>query len=688
MGLVQFSGGAGDGYMIESFLGAFLAAAILCAIFCALAWTIFPWFRSGERKEGNFKADQSTGGYHFDSKKKELHKQPFKVSSSELPLVGGPALVLATIAASLGFAFWLGLDTPEWLLLGLVLVGVAGYGFVGFIDDWQKVRRGVGITEVQKFIGVLIISLGIGIAFNRLIVTSYLSARFPYPPYSDVPLLGEVLQHAHFAWIIFFIGITLVVGVTTPLAVDFADGMDGLAGGLLVSASLAFAVILLFQNQKDLWPLIVVSLAVAGASLGYLPFNWPSAWRNRTPGRKRRARLIMGDTGSLGLGGALALVAVVSRLEMLLIIIGGVFVLEGLSALVSARILVKFFRRFLFLERFGDTRGFPHTEFPLPFLATPMHHHYDLLNWNRERLVYLAWLLGAVLGLLGVASVIAPLTWERYLARFTALLMLVAMWQLGPRTKSFFLGLALRRTDAPNSPRRIGLFYGYPYKLFGRRLYHCVDLTSVRESDLASPAEDLSLWQRMSVFDARSLLGFYCYRAGALDDAWRVWDRLPHPNLEVRPEINELINEIRHQIALNDVESEMAALAGDDPANAGTWRTTSPPDSTLQPPRLRSADNGSPAQPSHIDLADSSSSANLVPGPLWNPSKWSAAMAPVDGELADPSATSPARPNGSSAPYGPDKGVGVVPVTTYPPQPQHAPQHPGDKPDGGRKKGK
>jgi UDP-N-acetylmuramyl pentapeptide phosphotransferase/UDP-N-acetylglucosamine-1-phosphate transferase len=673
--------------MIESFLGAFLTAALLCALFCAVAWGLFPWFRSGERKEGNFKADQSTGGFRFDHKKKELKKQPFRVSSSELPLVGGPALLLATVAASLGFAFWLGLDPPEWLLLGLVLVGLAGYGFIGFIDDWQKVHRGVGITEAQKFIGVLIVSLGIGIAFNRLVVTKYLSARFPYPPYSDIPLLGEVLQHAHFAWIIFFIGVTVVVGVTTPLAVDFADGMDGLCGGLLVSASLAFAVILLFQNQKDLWPLVVVSLAVAGASLGYLPFNWPSAWRNRVPGRKRRARLIMGDTGSLGLGGALALVAIISRLEVLLIIIGGVFVLEGLSALVSARILVKFFRRFLFLERFGDSRGFPHTEFPLPFLATPMHHHYDLLNWNRERLVYLAWLLGATFGLLGVASVRAPLTWERYLARFVALLVLVAIWQLGPRTKLFFLGLALKRTDPPNSPRRIGLFYGYPYKLFGRRLYHCVDLTSVRETDLTSPAEDLSLWQRMSVFDARSLLGFYCYRAGAIEDAWRVWDRLPRPNLEVRPEIEELINEVRHQIALDDVEndlSERAPLSADDPGSAGTWRASAPPDSESASARLRAS------EAEHIDLANSSTSANSVPAPFWNPSSWATAMAPVDGQPADPSATSPSRPVTTRAkPPESANGAGGVSVTPYPPAPTPAAQPPlaGELPDGGVERG-
>ena len=171
----------------------------------------------------------------------------------------------------------------------------------------------------------------------------------------------------------------------------------------------------------------------------------------------------MGDTGSLALGGALALVAVVSRLELLLVIIGGVFVLEGFSALISARILVKFFRRFLFLERFGDTKGFPHTEFPLPFLATPMHHHYDLLDWNRERLVYPAWLLGAVLGLLGVASVIAPLTWERYLARFVGLLVLVAIWQLGSRTQAAsFSGWRSNEPTRPIAPAALASSMAIP----------------------------------------------------------------------------------------------------------------------------------------------------------------------------------------------------------------------------------
>jgi hypothetical protein len=173
----------------------------------------------------------------------------------------------------------------------------------------------------------------------------------------------------------------------------------------------------------------------------------------------------------------------------------------------------------------------------------------------------------------------------------------------------------------------------------------------------------------MSVFDARALLGFYCYRAGALDDAWRIWERLPRPNLEVRPEVEEMINEVRHQVALDDVEndlSERAPLSADDPASAGTWRTTTPPGAARSTPRPRPGGASIPAQ---IDLANSSAPANAVPAPFWNPSSWTSAMAPVDGQPADPSATSSSRPVMPNA-----NGASSVPVTTNPPAPARAPE--------------
>lgn len=534
-------------------LGAFAGALLVSFVACALALQFFPRFRSGEHKEGVYRPDQSTGGFKVDTRARGLKRRVRRVSSSELPLVGGPAMILAVGGVSAGLGYWLGLDEQQWQLLAILLAAMVGYALVGFFDDFFKYWRASGISEWQKFMGVGVVSLAAAVALNRLIVKGPYSARLPYPPYSDIPWFGHILIHTHFAWIAFFLIMSVTVATSTSLATDFSDGMDGLCGGLLLSASLAFAFILINQHESTLLPLVLASLAVAGAALGYLPFNWPSSWKARGMGRgNRRAKLIMGDTGSLALGGILALVAVMSRLEPLLIIIGGVFVLEGASALISARILVKFFRFSLVLDRFNSSRGFPHSEFPLPFLGTPMHHHYDLLGWDRQIIVYGAWLLSALLGLLGIASVEAPFTWERYLARLVALVLIISVWQMGPRTRSFYLGLTPVNPQAPNAPRFLTLNYGFPFRLLGMSLSGRIDSTTITEEALHGPGEGLTLWQRMSVADARSLLGFYCYRAGDFEDALRIWDRIPKPNRELRPEITSMLTEVKMALASED----------------------------------------------------------------------------------------------------------------------------------------
>lgn len=557
--------------MTPILLGALVVAFVVSVIGCALGLALFPWFRSGERKEGHFRPDQSTGSYHVEVRKGPNGEKQIKsirsASPAELPIVGGVAMVLGVSSAAIAAGILLQLDFMSWELLAILLLALLGFAVVGFIDDWRKVYRGVGITEVQKFAGVLLVSLAAAVALNRLITAPRLSARLAYPPYSDFPGLGQLLVHVHFAWIVFFLLMTATIATTTSLAVDFSDGMDGLAGGLLVSAGLSFAAIILGEGYQALWPAAVCVLAIAGASMGYLPFNWPSTWKAKSPAfGKRRAKIIMGDTGSLAMGGLLALVAVISRNELVLVFIGGVFVLEGLSALISARILVRFYRHFMVLERFNTGRGFAHTEFPLPFLATPMHHHFDLLNWDRRRLVYGAWLLGAGLGVLGVASTIGTFTWERYLARFAALLVMVVVWQTAPWTRSFFIGLARRKGAPVDEPQRVALYYGFPFKLFGRKLHGRIDLTAITEADLTTPAERLLLWQRMPVFDARAILGYWCYRAGALEDARRIWSRLPSKNLEYRPEIEQMLGEVKHALALqaDGVLDETELDAGGD----------------------------------------------------------------------------------------------------------------------------
>jgi UDP-N-acetylmuramyl pentapeptide phosphotransferase/UDP-N-acetylglucosamine-1-phosphate transferase len=626
--------------MMSPLLAAMGIAFVVSAITSLIALTVFPWFRSGERKEGHFRPDQSTGSFRVDTRRGKVRVRSIRPGSHELPLVGGPAMVLAVLVAGVVAGIMLNLTDDQWTLLVILLAAMVGYAVVGFVDDRRKVYKGEGITEIQKFIGVVTVSLIAAAALNRLITTRYLSARLAYPPYSDVPVLGRILVHTPYAWVIFFLLMTVTVASSTALAVDFSDGMDGLSGGLLLSAALSFAAILLGEGKASLWPAALVVLALAGATAGYLPFNWPSSWkaRDQSSGR-RRAVLIMGDTGSLALGGVLALVAVICRLEFVLLFVGGVFVLEGVSALVSARILVRFFRRFLVLERYGSSRGFAHTELPLPFLATPMHHHYDLLGWDRKRLVYGAWLLGAGLGVLGVASVIGTFTWERYLARFVALLIIIAVWQSGPWTRSYFIGL-VRTPGAPkDAPRQLALFYGFPYRLFGRPLSARVETTALREDTLETPAEKLSLWQRMSVFDACSVLGYYCYRANLLEDAQRIWSRIPSVNLEKRPDIEELAAEVRHTLAITrdgappagadgDADAQVwpgTAFDGDPGATtiagqplgpyevpAGAWRLAGTSGPRLSAARLQPADGSIPPDPAAGDAA------------LWNPAAYAA----------------------------------------------------------------
>ena len=580
----------------------------LSVVLCGLALALLPWFRSGERKPGVFRPDHSTGGMRAVVVTGRRKKRVRTVRSSELPLVGGVAMVLAIVGATIGTGIYLNLSYDQWTLVAILLAATAGFSLVGFMDDIRKVYRGQGISELAKLLGVLIVALAAAIALNRLIP----SARFAYAPYADIPWLGNLLRHTHFVWVIFFIGLTVLVTTTTSLAVDFSDGLDGLSGGLLVSAALSFAVIILSQNTAansqsviEYWPTVLILLAMVGALMGYLPFNWPSSYKAGGQGRgPRRARLIMGDSGALALGGALALITVISRLELLLLFVGGVFVLEGVSALISARILVKFFRKFLYLVRFSRAQDFAHTEFPLPFLATPMHHHFDLLGWDRRRLVYGAWTLGAGLAVLGVASSIAPFTWERYLARFIALVVILAVWQTGPWTRYFFIGLVHNGNGpAPDGGRaRLGLFYGFPYKLFGLPLHARVDTVGVTEDILASPAERMSLWQRTSVFDARSTLGFYCFRAHAYDDAVRIWSRIPQKNLDVRPDIGDLLARARHLQTLESMSD--FTFPQDDlvprPQDAEQTSPTTPPDTSvgsLPPPPSGAVEGVPPVDP-------------------------------------------------------------------------------------------
>ncbi len=565
-------------YLLVALVGSFLASVILCGI----ALKFFPNFRSGERKEGVFRPDQSLGASASTNGKR-------KPPSHELPLVGSRGMVPAMLIAG-GVTGWLmGFDLQQWTLMGLIGGGLVGFYLVGYIDDWKKVHSGHGMREITKFLGVAVVAIGVGIGTVTLISDN----GHPYAPYSDIPGLGTILRHIPYAWPVFLILLTLVVATTSALAADFTDGLDGLAGGVTFPAALAFAVINLSENESHHYPLTVAALVLAGATLGFLPWNWPSSWNGRTSAVPRRARIIMGDSGSLALGGMTALIALADRQELSLVLVAGVFVLEGLSAVIQSRLLVKFFRRFLRVERFTVSNvWFPHTEFPLPFLATPMHHHFDLLGWDRKRLVYSAWTISAIFGILGIASSLAPFTWERYLARSFAVVIAIVLWQSGQYTRGYFVG-----NFSTGTRHFLGLYYGYPYRLFRQPLYAMIDQVEVDIEHLASPAERNTLWVRTNVFDARATLGYFCYRAGYIYLAREQWERIPHNNLVVRPEIHMLLTRVRERIdgmtsALETIEPggtiETAMGAAPSPADSATpvRATTTNPSPPPYPPTV------------------------------------------------------------------------------------------------------
>jgi UDP-N-acetylmuramyl pentapeptide phosphotransferase/UDP-N-acetylglucosamine-1-phosphate transferase len=521
----------------------FIACALASLLFCWVAKLLFPKFRSGEFKPGPHRSDMPV-----------LPASGREIKTIELPLVGGPAITLAISGISVLAGFIFQFTGDQWRLLLIALGAITGYMLVGLADDWNKVHSNEGISERTKLIGVFLVSIAAAACYYFLVPAS---GQEPYSPYSDI--LGPLFKQFPIIWLIVLMLVTGVIGSVTSLSVDFSDGLDGLAGGLVFSAALAFGVIvsLIVPDASHPHPermvLEVLSLLTAAGVLGFLRWNWPSSWAARRGSSKRRAKIYMGDSGALALGGILAVIAIFARQEFLLLMIGCAFVLEGLSAF-SSRTMTRFFRKNLKLLRFANARErVPHTEFPLPFLATPLHHHFDLLGWDRRRLVYGAWALGACFAILGVLVVIWPETWQRYLVRIVVLVLAWLIWSSGGWTRRYFVG---KHPAERQRRRRLGLFYGFPYRVMGIRLYHLVEIIEASEDVIETPAEELALWQRMNIFDARAMLGLFCYRAGYYPAALAQWTRIPLSNRALRPDITRLLEELDSRLALEKQETQ------------------------------------------------------------------------------------------------------------------------------------
>ncbi|AUG99432.1 phospho-N-acetylmuramoyl-pentapeptide-transferase [Pectobacteriaceae bacterium CE70] len=285
------------------------------------------------------------------------------------PTMGG-VMILASIIISV--LMWVNLSNPYvWCVL-LVLVG---YGIVGFVDDYRKVVRkdSKGLIARWKYFWQSLLALAV--AFSMYAIGKGTPAtQLVVPFFKDImPQLG-----------LMYIVLAYFVIVGTSNAVNLTDGLDGLAimptvfvaGGFALVAwatgNMNFASYLHIPYIRHASELVVVCTAIVGAGLGFL-------WFNTYP-----AQVFMGDVGSLALGGALGTIAVLLRQEFLLLIMGGVFVVETLSVILQ----VGSFK----------LRG------QRIFRMAPIHHHYELKGWPEPRVIVRFWIISLMLVLIGLAT--------------------------------------------------------------------------------------------------------------------------------------------------------------------------------------------------------------------------------------------------------------------------------------------
>ncbi|MGI8715249.1 MAG: phospho-N-acetylmuramoyl-pentapeptide-transferase [Solirubrobacteraceae bacterium] len=262
---------------------------------------------------------------------------------------GTPTMGGIIIFASITIPYLL-LSRRDWQSLGVFGVAVC-CALLGFADDYTKIvrRRSLGLRARTKLVVTVAISLGLWwVATQKANIAPSISLR-PFDVSIDIGPLFPVF-------------IYLVVAGTST-AVNFTDGLDGLAAGCAAITLLAYIGITFIVTGDH--SLTLLAACLVGACIGFL-------WFNSFP-----ASIFMGDTGSLGLGGAIAGLAVMTRTEVLLILLGGIFVVEVLS------VVIQVFSFQVFRKRV--------------FLMAPIHHHFELLAWSETKIILRSWIVAAAL---------------------------------------------------------------------------------------------------------------------------------------------------------------------------------------------------------------------------------------------------------------------------------------------------
>ncbi len=267
------------------------------------------------------------------------------------PTMGGVIFLLSIIATTVMMSLVKGDFTSQTIILVLVLIG---FGVVGFLDDGLKIifKRNLGLTSLQKLIAQIVIS--IAAYFLLKLGTFHNTVQIPFTDFAI---------HLGLAYVLFLV--FWLVGFSN--AVNLTDGLDGLVSGTASIAFAAYGVLALLNDQMDV---AIFAFAVVGALLGFLIFN------------ANPAKVFMGDTGSLALGGALAMLSILVGQELLLLLIGIIFVVETLSVIMQVASFKLTGKRI--------------------FKMSPLHHHFELLGWSEWRIVLTFWLTALVAALIAV----------------------------------------------------------------------------------------------------------------------------------------------------------------------------------------------------------------------------------------------------------------------------------------------
>jgi phospho-N-acetylmuramoyl-pentapeptide-transferase len=319
-------------------------------------------------------------GQHIREDGPQSHKK-----KAGTPTMGGVLIIVSVVIPTL---LWADLRNPY---VWVALFGLLSFGAIGFYDDFTKVRKvqNLGLTARRKFLLQVIASLMVGVLLLSL------HAKNAYDTAVNIPFFKQwkpdllISSLLHNPWtyplgfVFFFLFLILVISGASN-AVNLTDGLDGLAIGLMIIAAGATTVLTYISGHAEFskyldiarlpgaGELTIFCAALTGASLGFL-------WYNAHP-----AEIFMGDVGSLALGGALGVVMVLIKQEILLLFIGGVYVLEILSVILQVGSFKLRGKRI--------------------FKMAPLHHHFEALGWQESKIITRFWIAGLVMALFALTT--------------------------------------------------------------------------------------------------------------------------------------------------------------------------------------------------------------------------------------------------------------------------------------------